>query len=468
MLEGLEVSEEKFSNSILNNKYSGRFEAEFFHKKYKQIFKDLTNKEFEELGKLVFLTDGEHGNAITFPEGFAKYYGARNVLSGILDENNVEYITEEHHYKIRKSKLYPNDILISCVGANIGYASIVPDYVGEANIVRNVALIRTTDKRILNHYLLSYFQSKYGKGLFIRMATGNAQPLVSLDYIKTIPVFIPSLDFQKEIKRVVEKAKKSLVESALEYTEAENILLQELGLSNWQPNIKNNNTKSLKESFLSNGRIDAEYYQPKYDEIEKKIKEYKNGVDTVANNFKLIKTEIEFTRDKYLYLEIGDVNVSNGNISPNYVDTEALPANAKINVEMGDVLVSKVRPYRGAVTFIDKKYDDLIVSGAFTVLREKSSIKKETLCTLLKTNVYKELMMKFNVGSSYPVIRDEDILNLPIPKIPESTQESISDKVKQSFSLLSKSNQLLEAAKKAVEIAIEENEESALNYLNNY
>ena len=152
-----------FSKSLLEKKYFGRFEAEFFKKGDVELIKKVTNKNFKTVGQLVFLTDGEHGNALTNPIGYAKYFGARNVLTGILNDNNVEFISKEHHERIIKSKLHPNDILISCVGANIGFAAIVPDEIGEANIVRNVALLRSISSELLNHYLLVYFLTKYGK-----------------------------------------------------------------------------------------------------------------------------------------------------------------------------------------------------------------------------------------------------------------------------------------------------------------
>ena len=36
---------------------------------------------------------------------------------------------------------------------------------------------------------------------------------------------------------------------------------------------------------------------------------------------------------------------------------------------------------------------------------------------LLKTNIYKELLLKYNVGTQYPVIKDDDVLGLIIPII---------------------------------------------------
>jgi len=83
----------------------------------------------------------------------------------------------------------------------------------------------------------------------------------------------------------------------------------------------------------------------------------------------------------------------------------------------------------------------------------------------LRTNIYKELLLKYNVGTQYPVIKDEDVLNLIIPIIDNKIQTQIEQKIKESFKLKEESKQLLEVAKRAVEIAIEQDEDTAMEYI---
>ena len=145
--------------------------------------------------------------------------------------------------------------------------------------------------------------------------------------------------------------------------------------------------------------------------------------------------------------------------------TEDLPANAKYLVKRGDILISKVRPYRGAVSVIDFEPENLIASGAFTILRETGDVKKEVLVILLRTPIYRDWLLKWNVGSSYPVIKDEDVLNLTIPIIRRDIQEQIVAKVQESFALRKESKRLLDLAKHAVEVAIEQGEDAAMKLL---
>lgn len=152
-------------------------------------------------------------------------------------------------------------------------------------------------------------------------------------------------------------------------------------------------------------------------------------------------------------------------ISYNLTSVEDLPANAKIKVEMGDLIVSKVRPYRGAVSIIRHNLQDLVVSGAFTILRKTSDYPIETLAVLFRTQIYKDWLLKWNVGSSYPVIKDEDVMNIPIPLFDDDIHDIVKATMISSENLKQKSAQLLEQAKQAVEMSIEKDEQTALDWL---
>lgn len=241
--------------------------------------------------------------------------------------------------------------------------------------------------------------------------------------------------------------------------------MKEIGFHEWVPNTTS--IASQKSSTVFNAkRFDAEFYQSKYKSIEQKIHSYRKGSCNIAEKFHLIKDNNLKNIKSSNYIEIGDINIENGDYIFSNLLVKELPANAKITPHIGDILVSKVRPNRGAVAIINDKINNLIVSGAFSVLREKSNFKKESLFVLLRTDIYKDLLLKWNVGTSYPVIKDEDIMNLPIPLIDNKIQEEISLLIQNSFQLRKESDNLLELVKKAVEVAIEQEEEEAMKLLN--
>jgi chorismate mutase len=74
------------------------------------------------------------------------------------------------------------------------------------------------------------------------------------------------------------------------------LLLDTIGLKNFQPSRENKNIKTFSESFLATGRLDAEYYQPKYEEIISKIKQQEYDL---LGNLVSLKKSIEPGSDHF-------------------------------------------------------------------------------------------------------------------------------------------------------------------------
>ena len=68
-------------------------------------------------------------------------------------------------------------------------------------------------------------------------------------------------------------------------------------------------------------------------------------------------------------------------------------------------------------------------------------------------------------GTSYPTIDDTDVNALPVPTIATQTQALISDMVSRSRHARREAKAILEKAKRAIEIAIEEGEDKAMEFI---
>jgi len=414
-------------------------------------------------------------NLINYRKDGVPYLFVGNIKENEIDINNLKYIDEKTHNILYKSKIIEGDIVFTIAGT-IGNAAVVPKQLNNSNSNQAIAKIRNTS--LSPFYISTFLNSKYGKNQSQRFVISNVQPNLLLIQVKQLKIPIPSEVFQKQIENLVLTAYKEREKADTLYKEAENILLEELGLKNWKPKTKkikidgeefeeeeNISIRRLSECLKVN-RFDAEYWLPVYDEIENLIKNYKGGWDILKNRFNQNKAKKEINKEKeFNYIEIGSINVSNGEIKPLKLKDFELPANAKLKLNLNDILISKVRTYRGAVTFIYKELDNLVGSGAFTVLQEKNVFNKETLFVLLKTKPYLTLSLKFNTGTSYPTLDDKDILNLPIPLLHQQAQSKISQKIQQSFKARRKSRELLEIAKRGVEIYIENDEQKGINYI---
>ncbi len=425
-----------------------RFDAEYFKPEYLEIEKKIA--KFPSQLKL---------KNIIHPTEFVRIYEnegihillAQNIRDNFLDFSNKAYASVELKSAIYRNKLEYNNVLMTRSGANFGQTASFKEY-DEIYACADVLIIKS--EGFLGGYLATYLNTKYGKGLIHRGSYGLAQPHIAPSYLYKLQIPKFSSDFEILIDTIINNSIQKQTESKQLYCEAEELILKELGLLNYD--VKHSLWFSTTKKEIDNAkRYDSEYFQPKYDAIIKKIEEYEGGWDYVKNQFKQ-NTKLSKKVGEYCnYIEISDVNTSNGEISSNKVETKDIPANGKRKLFENDLLISKVRPYRGAVSFIDFNVDNLIGSGAFTVLQEKTNYKKEVLMIFLKTQFIKDLLLRYNCGTSYPVIKDEDILNLKIPLIKSEIQEEIAKKIQESYKLRKESKEHLEEAKRKVEEEIE-------------
>ena len=89
-------------------------------------------------------------------------------------------------------------------------------------------------------------------------------------------------NLQTEIEKTYLRSKNLTELSKTRYAETQALLLSELGLADWQPKHKLAFATDY-ASIQRAERIDADYFQPKYDDIISAIKSYPGGWDTVAS-----------------------------------------------------------------------------------------------------------------------------------------------------------------------------------------
>jgi len=435
-----------------------RFDAEYFKPEYLYTLNLLNRIDTKPLN--YFIKDGYRvvyenteilTNEVSKKSKTVNFLQASDLLGYYLKDElgKVKYADWERY---PKGRIRVGEVLIEVKG-NTEKVAIVPENFNQNTLISGT-LYKFLPKNISGEFLLIWLTTKYGKGLKDRLRRNVAVHFIGKDDLYNIPVPILPQSFQLQIEKTVKTAHQKQTQSKQLYKEAEQLLLKELGLVNYQPK-QQLFFETTKKEIDEAKRFDAEYFQPKYAEIIKKIENYEGGFDVVKNQFKQNKTLSKKDKEFYNYIEISDVNISNGEIIANKIDIKDIPANGKRKLFKNDLLISKVRPYRGAISFIDFEKENLLGSGAFTVLQEKTEYKKEVLMIFLRTSFIKELLLRYNCGTSYPVIKDEDILNLKIPLIKPQIQTQIADKIKESHKLRKESKELLEKAKRKVEEEIE-------------
>lgn len=385
----------------------------------------------------------------------------KDIKGGFLDYSTMVFISEEDHAKEKKTELNVGDIVFSKVGT-VGEVAIIDK---KSNFSQNVLGIKIKKKEINPKYLLCFLLSPAGNYQIKRAEMISVQPKLELTDIRELLVPVASSEFQDAVAGIVDASKEKKDKSSETYAEAEQMLLKEINLEGYKGTNEAISVRNFSEALADN-RFDAEYWQPDYDVILDTLSKYKKSVSTIGDEFKQLKGNFKAEKNKeYNYVEIGDVNVSTGEVDSNAIIGAELPANAKIKFGKRQLITSKVRPNRGATAILDN-HEDYIGSGAFTVLTEQDSINLETLMVYLRARPIRELLLRYNTGTSYPVITDSDVLKLPIPLIDKAVQNKISELVSVSAKERQEAKVLLEKAKRAVEIFVEKDEREALAYLN--
>jgi hypothetical protein len=136
------------------------------------------------------------------------------------------------------------------------------------------------------------------------------------------------------------------------------------------------------------------------------------------------------TCDSFPYIDIGSIDIRTGAIHATELQAEDAPSRARSVVSAGDILLSSVRPERGAVGRVPASLDGAIASSGFFVLRpiDKTRDTADALYLFLLTDQYRSQAVRRSSSSMYPVINESELRTVlvPLDALQDAT-EAISD-----------------------------------------
>lgn len=119
-------------------------------------------------------------------------------------------------------------------------------------------------------------------------------------------------------------------------------------------------------------------------------------------------------QQSFNYIEISDVNGFTGLVQAKEVLCADAPSRARKLVAAGDVLVSTVRPERGAIGVVPVPLDGAVCSTGFAVLRPRK-INPTVLAALLRTEFVIYQILRNNMGVAYPAVDEACIMEILLP-----------------------------------------------------
>lgn len=457
--------------SEIASNFDFRIDAECYTPYHIEVERAISKKNFNlvEDYAVSVINFGAYSlcNYIEFLDSGKPFLVTEDIGDNVIETSRLHYISEEVHLLLHKSHCFKGQVLLTMAGAYLGQAAVFNENF-ECSSNQAIAKITLKPNSINPYYLSTFLNCRYGQSQIERFRTGTGQPNLNLGLIKTIKVVEPSNHFQGTVDKGVNTALELRREGVNLYEEAQTLLLSELELTDWQPKhqltfVKNHSDVKQAE------RIDAEYYQPKYDDIIDIIKGYLGGWDRLGNLCEIRRGSL--IEDSFYDPKEGNPYIRGADFSGGWLSDDKLVfINPKFRhtnetrVCENDIIFSLIGSV-GETALVTSEFTGAYISNNTGKIECESPVFSVFLQTLLTSIIGKMYFEKYKTQTAQPKISDKDLHNFVIPLISEEKQTEIQQTVVESFNLRKQSKHLLECAKRAVEIAIEGDEQTAIDYL---
>lgn len=405
-------------------------------------------------------------NADAYVDDGVPFIRIQNLKNGLIDARGLAFIPDAVHEIERKTQLIKGDIVLS----KTAYPAASLVTLDHANASQDT-ISTTLSEYGRSHYrasaVVAYLNSTTGQSLLWRQFQGNVQLHLSLDDGRKVPIPRFSDKLQATVEECFCEAERLRTSSAVYMADAERALLHTICLNTWTPPEALSYERSSSEAFAAE-RLDAEHFQPRFTSLLSLI-------DTAGNSAKLGNFLLENKRGKQPdYADVGLPVVNSKHVLRNDVRLDAdnrlatFAANDLI-ISTGDVLVNGtgVGTIGRAAAYLHEY--QAVPDNHVTILRPDKNLDPVYLSIFLNSIAGQFQVEQRLRGSSGQVeLYPDDIAEFRVWVAPKELQQSIRLQVEQSFAQRQRATQLLDAAKRAVDIAIEKSEADALAWLDAY
>lgn len=393
-----------------------------------------------------------------------------NEIHNMLCDLNVDKYADISHEEYTNFALNSGDVLFNRTNSFewVGRTGVYYKTDDDDKRVFASYLVRfnPTEETILPEYLCAYLNCKYGVWDIKRRARQSInQTNVNPEEVKEIEIPLLDKDIQSKIKDCFVSANDLRLKAKAAYDDASNYLNLILGLDHLILAEQSTTQKKFTD-IKASWRFDAEYYQPKYDELFERLKPYQTKR---LSEIVSIKKSIEPGSEAYENEGIPFIRVANlTKFGISDTDVYLSPEKYKdVNRPKKDTILLSKDGSIGIAYKVDSNMD-IITSGAILHLSLTDPEVMPDYLTLVLNSIIVKMQAERDAGGS--IIqhwKPSEIENVIIPILDPEAQQEITNKIRDSFKLRRESARLLNLAKAAVEIAIEQGEDKAMDLLNN-
>ena len=428
-----------------------RLDAEYYRPAFLQADSQMHQYPSIFLGDIAFITDGQHGYHEVDEDSDIKHITARCIANGRIDISQAERLAESTHLNNLRSSCEPDDVILSTAGT-IGNTGIVTPDILPANMDQDVARIKVLEPERLNPwYLMAFLNSFYGRFQTTRETTGQIQGHLSLFKVRTLEIPLLPWPNQLEIAKLTQDSIASLQDSERLYREAEELLLDALGIKEMDLSQETSYGMGFTQAWHTN-RLDAEYFHPEKLEILNQLE--KMPGKTVSNYFEPVRDLL--VPDREMTERVCNYDLTHAlryflDDNVNLVPASELGSTKK-RFKNGDIVVSRLRSYLKEVAVVYTSRDvSCVGSTEFFIFRTTGRVSVELLLVYLRSEPVQKILKWCQDGSNHPRFQEREILTLKLPDQILLVQEDINELIKQGIASYGKARNLLEEAKRKVE-----------------
>jgi type I restriction enzyme S subunit len=469
LLEGLEATEMMLSDVRAENDKL-RIDSGYFAKPMLAAERRIRTyvNGHDELGALFsrFVKGIFDINADAYVDEGVPFIRIQNLKDGLIDTRGLAFLPEDIYEGERKTQLLRGDIVLS----KTAYPAASLVTLERANTSQDTIATTLSEHGRANYRasaVVAYLNSPTGQALLRRQFQGNVQLHLSLDDGRKVPVPRLSDKLQTAVEGCFLDAETLRNSAAAQIARAEQSLLHALGLDTWTPPDALTYVRSSREAFAA-GRFDAEYFHPAKAQALADLRAMSDVC--VGDLFDSIRDLWQPTEAKWLPVRNYDLTDALDPFLDPAKPTTPLEeiASTKKRIAAGDLVVSRLRSYLREIAFVlPSDGAPTVASTEFIVLRPKkeTTLSVEALLVYLRSRLPQVVFQWSQDGSNHPRFDERELLNLPVPRALIAGQATYEAAVRQMVTQRQHATRLLDAAKRAVEMAIEDSEAAALAYL---
>ena len=393
-----------------------------------------------------------------------------NYAGGFINFGDALRISPEAHKLLHKSEVKPGMVLFSMSGS-VGSVAVALD-TWNYPINSNQDIAKIVPSSISPYFLAAFLAGKFGEAQVKRLPVGSVQQHIFLWMIERIKVPRFGDDLERRVSEIAQLAYATNEGATAHSERAEIALLKALGLADWAPPEPLSYTASAVAAFAS-GRLDAQYFMPAKAQVQEALRRLPGK--PLGERFASIRQMMDPKKDNAPPI-VRNYDVTDA-LQPILDDENEPVATVEIGstkkvLKNGDVAISRLRAYLREIAVVKTEGKiPSVGSSEFIVLRPKTkadrAIAPETLLTFLRSAPVQTILKWCQDGSQHPRFSEGDLLAIHLPDAVEAVSAEIAAIVQEGFEARCKARALLDAAKRAVEIAIEDSETAALAFLDN-